>query len=270
MTYFGVKMNKSCILVAIAKNENRYIEEWVKYHSTIGFDKIVVYDNDSSDGMPDTINFLSLECPVDCITWPSIDRVSPQRSAYNDAVKRYKKYDWILFIDIDEFFVPWAYKDVHDFLDKVPENAGSVAINWQTFGSSGVESEDYQSVIQTFTHCGGVDWSHNRHFKTFAKLNLIKEMKIHDVDLISGIKLSSDFQQLKLFAEGRSLEVIHAGVQINHYQCKTYGEFKKRMLRGNANFPPSHPNHVRDSSLEKFQKLDRNDLTDKKIFKFIY
>ena len=262
-------MNNSCILVAIAKNENKYIKEWVNYHLNIGFDRILIYDNESSDGMSETIDSIVSILPVERISWPSFDRISPQRSAYNNAVLNYQEFKWALFIDIDEFFVPWDYKDVHDFISNIPSFAGAVAINWQTFGSSGVLSDNYNSVLQTFTHCGGVDWTHNRHFKTLARLDSIKEMKIHDVELSNGIKLSSDFQPLKLISEGRSEEVIHDGVQINHYQCKTYIEFQKRMSRGNANFPPGHPNHVRDSSLEKFKKLDRNDVIDQRISKFI-
>jgi hypothetical protein len=33
------------LLCAIAKNEERYINEWVNYHYNLGFDKIVVYNN---------------------------------------------------------------------------------------------------------------------------------------------------------------------------------------------------------------------------------
>jgi hypothetical protein len=32
-------------LIAIAKNEERYMKEWVDYHMSLGFDEIVVYDN---------------------------------------------------------------------------------------------------------------------------------------------------------------------------------------------------------------------------------
>lgn len=39
-------MNDSCALVCIAKDEDLYIDEWIKYHLHIGFDKIYVYRND--------------------------------------------------------------------------------------------------------------------------------------------------------------------------------------------------------------------------------
>lgn len=36
------------LLCAIAKNEERYINEWVNYHYSLGFDKIVIYNNNDS------------------------------------------------------------------------------------------------------------------------------------------------------------------------------------------------------------------------------
>ena len=39
---------QSCI-VAIAKNEELYLEEWVKYHFNLGFDKIFICDNNDLD-----------------------------------------------------------------------------------------------------------------------------------------------------------------------------------------------------------------------------
>ena len=34
------------VIVAIAKMEQDYIEEWVKYHLHLGFDQIFLYDNE--------------------------------------------------------------------------------------------------------------------------------------------------------------------------------------------------------------------------------
>ena len=36
-------------LVATVKNEGPYLWEWVAYHKSIGFDNIVIFQNDSND-----------------------------------------------------------------------------------------------------------------------------------------------------------------------------------------------------------------------------
>ena len=35
----------SSCLIAIAKNEEPYLKEWIEYHANLGFDKIIVCDN---------------------------------------------------------------------------------------------------------------------------------------------------------------------------------------------------------------------------------
>lgn len=32
-------------LVAVAKNESRYIQEWCEYNQKLGFNEIIIYDN---------------------------------------------------------------------------------------------------------------------------------------------------------------------------------------------------------------------------------
>ena len=36
-------------IIAIVKNEGKYIEEWIDYHKLIGFEKFYIYNNESSD-----------------------------------------------------------------------------------------------------------------------------------------------------------------------------------------------------------------------------
>ena len=33
-------------LIAIAKNEQLYIAEWIEYHLSLGFDRLIIADND--------------------------------------------------------------------------------------------------------------------------------------------------------------------------------------------------------------------------------
>lgn len=36
-------------LCCIVKDENEYIDEWVNHHKNIGFDQIIIYDNNSKN-----------------------------------------------------------------------------------------------------------------------------------------------------------------------------------------------------------------------------
>jgi hypothetical protein len=43
------KRQRSATLCSLMKNEGPYILEWVAYHKNLGFDRIVIYDNESTD-----------------------------------------------------------------------------------------------------------------------------------------------------------------------------------------------------------------------------
>ena len=84
-------------IVCIAKDEDHYLREWLDYHNNIGFDDIYVYQNNWSfkEEVPDFVHL---------IDWPGEVQ---QLNAYNDFISKFnKEYDWALFIDVDEFFVP--------------------------------------------------------------------------------------------------------------------------------------------------------------------
>jgi cellulose synthase/poly-beta-1,6-N-acetylglucosamine synthase-like glycosyltransferase len=46
-------------LGAIAKNEGRYLPEWIAYHLAIGFDRIVVYSNDPEDNQNEVLEAIA-------------------------------------------------------------------------------------------------------------------------------------------------------------------------------------------------------------------
>ena len=262
-------MSSRCALVAIAKDEAKYIREWVLYHVAIGIDRVVVYDNDSADETGSILEEMSARYPLTVIPWPSVLRFSPQRSAYNNSLAVVGDCEWVLFLDIDEFVVPWGFDNFPSFIRTIPPAVTAVGLNWRIFGSSGLTDFNYRSVLRTFVRCSREEWSNNRHIKSLARVAAIKEAKIHEVDVHYGDKVNSAFEPLIMAEEGRTPTPVHAGIQINHYQTKTYAEFKARMERGNANFFPGHPNRSRDGSLERFNLLDRNEEEDLRIARFL-
>lgn len=37
------------LIITSVRNEQKYILEWISYHKSIGFDKIIFFTNDNSD-----------------------------------------------------------------------------------------------------------------------------------------------------------------------------------------------------------------------------
>ena len=81
---------------AIAKLENNYIKEWVEYYLSIGFNKIILYDNNDLDGedLSSPLSGYIKSGQVDIID--ARGKQGYQVEAYNDCYQKYNSLvDWI-------------------------------------------------------------------------------------------------------------------------------------------------------------------------------
>ena len=83
-----LKFNKICLCV-IAKEENRYIREFVEYYKNYDVDKIYLYDNNDKNGekFEDVIDDYIRSCFVELLDFKGIPQ--PQIKAYNDCYRRF-------------------------------------------------------------------------------------------------------------------------------------------------------------------------------------
>ena len=163
-------------LVAICSelDARYYALEWIKYHKHIGFDDIFIYLNNVDKQIRNNLENHKLDY-VHLIDWPGEVQ---QLNAYNDFISKFSKdYDWALFIDVDEFFVPNSFKDAKEAFEYY-KNYYGVGFNWKLFGSNGLEKADYsKGVIERFTKS---QKGLNQHIKTAINLKKCNEMSIID------------------------------------------------------------------------------------------
>lgn len=100
--------NLRVVICAIARNEENYIDEWIDYHLNLGIDSIFVYGNDWE--------FTPKSKRVFC---ERLHREIKQSDVYNLFLEEKPiPFDWVFFIDIDEFIhLPEGIK-IKQFLDK--------------------------------------------------------------------------------------------------------------------------------------------------------
>jgi hypothetical protein len=255
-------------LGAVAKNEGRYLPEWLAYHLAIGFDRIVVYSNDTEDNQNELLEAIAKrDHRVQWVNWPSIPGVSAQNSAYSDILASCGT-SWLAFLDLDEFVVPLEDAGIHEWLATVPEDVSTVHINWRGFGSAGVSSPDYDLVTRTFEMAAPVQWSNHCHFKSFGRVALAEEANVHNIVAKEGRRTLSDFGAFETINNGTSDRVAYHRIRINHYQCKTFPEFQARMRKGSAAVPSDHLLRQRDDGMARFQQLDLNADLDRSIRRF--
>lgn len=110
--------NKICICT-LGKEENKYIREFVQYYEKIGVDKIYLYDNNNKKGeiFEEVIaDYIKLGF-VEVINWRN--KKFPQLKFMNDCyIRNYKKYDWLMFYDIDEYINLFGYSNIKYFLNE--------------------------------------------------------------------------------------------------------------------------------------------------------
>lgn len=105
-------------LVSVAKNEEKYLEEWLKYHFSLGFDNITIYDNGGNGELKSNDKLTVYDAPGERI----------QLQAYQDSLSKMTYGQWNLYLDIDEF-LNISNLSVQDFL-KPYQGADVVKLNW--------------------------------------------------------------------------------------------------------------------------------------------
>lgn len=133
-----VKEKLKILLCTIAKDENKYILEFIHHYRNMNVSNIIIYDNNEISGE----NFFDILKEYIEINFVKIINIRgyqrPQIKAYDHCYK-YNKYDyeWIAFFDVDEFLVLSNYTFINDFLSpNIFKNCQSIIINWKYYGDN--------------------------------------------------------------------------------------------------------------------------------------
>ena len=170
-------------ICAIAKMEELYIREWIEWHKQLGIDHIVIGDNNDSD----------YDKPLQPIIQDYIDegfveiinlnnQLGIQQSTYIKVYQERKnEFDWIGFIDIDEFVELPAYNnDIHLFLsDNKFKDTDSIILPWLNYGDNEQLYYEDKPVKERFTKSINQEDACIKYFiKSFD--NTMEKISIHN------------------------------------------------------------------------------------------
>ena len=138
-------------IVAIARLENDYINEWIEHHLDIGVNHIYIYDN-SSQTEEKIIGIIHDEYLDRVTVIPAYNKSQFQMPAYKEAYEKFGKiYNYIIYIDIDEFIMLQKDKTINEFVERLPEDCECYRMNWEIYGDSDIVNRDTSSsVIKDF------------------------------------------------------------------------------------------------------------------------
>ena len=240
-------------LCAIAKNEGRYLKEWIEYHKMLGVEKFFIYDNESSDN---TREILLPYIDSNLVEYRYFPGKKMQLKAYANCVKKHKYHTrYMGFLDIDEFIVPIKHKTLPDYLRSLGKFTG-VQINWLVYGSSGAKKREKGFVIERFKDHSLPDHKLNHHIKVILNPRLILRFFSAHRPVIFGRYIDSDGKITKKQFWDRI--PVSNQIRINHYAIKSYEEFLEKRSRGRARFNKKR-------GLDYFDNYDLNDIKNDSV-----
>lgn len=157
--------------ILFVRNEIADISWWLGWNFAIGIDTVIVYDDDSLDGTAQLLRLASEVLDVRCHQSVQHLRFNVrQRLTYMAALDEYREqFDWLLYIDADEYLDIQSGEDVHDFLARYPD-ADGVAINWCCYGSNGhIGRPSSPNVLDHFTKHSREKLTENKIVKSFFR-----------------------------------------------------------------------------------------------------
>ena len=168
--------NMRVVICAMAKNEHRYINEWVKHYVDLGIDTIYLYDNDNLD-TPSIADFIDQKYR-DKVVIKNIrgqQRPKLQHDIYTGFYAKYgKTFDWVLYCDIDEFL--FGITNFHSWLMQSQfKSAMQIRVKWKLFGDDDlIERDMRKGIVDTFHN----EIKHTLHRNLEQKGNLEQQGKM--------------------------------------------------------------------------------------------
>lgn len=251
-------------IIAIAKNEQLYIDEWVNHHLSLGFDNIIIADNDDEFILPGIVKDPRVKHENYC----GANGVQPL--AYRGLFKKYQKdFDWLFFCDIDEFVMLDGFNAIQEFLQGFDCDEVRISCKHFTDGDMLDADGDYR-VVGRFTEPIAVD--EDRFVKSFINTRVnIRHRMIFGHGIYDDTLEGRDALGNKCDTVGHRLQyVVHKVCWLNHYRTKTIGEYiQQKYNRGGANRNPERysnwesyffkTNRKTQEKLDYAEKLLKND-----------
>lgn len=222
------------IVCACAKNEDEYIEEWVKHHISIGFDKIIIADNNDN---PENLQIILKNYISNGIVeiLPLNGYKEFQLPVYR-AVVNSKNYKWVACFDVDEFLeISPKYSNVKEMLNDC--DGDCVLVNWLMFGPDGQIWKKEGRVQDRFKNpvCPICTFKENMFVKPIIK-NTVGECLFsssHEPTFNNGETYNiGGYFLTKQEPYQLSYPIRYKKAWLKHYYTKSFNEYIAKVSRG--------------------------------------
>jgi Glycosyl transferase family 2 len=214
----NLKVNYS-IISANVRDDNDYLDEWIGYHLSIGFEHIVIYDH---------LSRVPVDPKWNKVTVYRLERESLFKPEFihNHTLHKHKSF-WMAHIDVDEFIVLES-NNINDFMQKY-EQCGALGIPWSMFGSSGHTNKPKGLVKDNYLYRKpdeNPEWIKSIINTQFCTVINDPHHGIYTVPAVN-----EDFVPI----EGPRAISSRKSIRLNHYFTRSLEEYKRKIERGTGN-----------------------------------
>ena len=205
----------------------------------MGIDKIIIYDNNEikDEKFELVLNDYIDKKFVEIINIRGKD--IKQYKVFEDCRKNnFKKFDWILFYDMDEFLFLRNYTNIKDYLNqKHFDKCQRIQLNWFIHTDNNLLYYDDRKLKERFPKkkyiMNGKKLPGSRLIKSILKGNI--EMKIIDVHQLNPKLITCNgFGKIVEYRGIRTNDTDHYYYYIDHYWSKSTEEFVNKLMKGDA------------------------------------
>lgn len=235
-----IKAEKQIVVSCPIKCDNEYLVEFVEHYLKLGFDKIYFYDNNDDDEIQPAL-FLKDYIEQDLVTM-----IDYRNMYFDDQVHRldffqFYNFDWVLFVDDDEFLELRKNRDIREFISSFDNQATKIAINYLHFGDNDFCYKQSGKVQDIFRIPLSLNLADNDGFyiNSYIK-SLLKKTKLQSNYFLNGHSLmndtpyyNADGEIIKLASYSRihNEDISYETAYIKHYCTKSLEEFCKCKIK---------------------------------------
>ncbi|HBT77677.1 MAG TPA: hypothetical protein DEB39_12320 [Planctomycetaceae bacterium] len=257
---------------AMFKQENDWLDEWVRYHAAVGVERFYLYCHDDEPRVARRMlrpyidsGQVELETVVGNRLFDGLPHAAIQPAVCREIILRATgKTRWLAVVDLDEFLLPRPCDDLRAILGEY-ERYAALTVNWRIFGSSGHLCRP-RSQINDFLYRAEDAHPMNRFVKSIFRPEKVDLSRIME-RLGSGI-IPHKFP----YKDGIAVDERHRPVDrshgnpftfdkigMNHYIVRSYQDFREvKAPRGRLCGRPDHDE-------KRWEQLDRNEVFDDDI-----
>ena len=259
-------------IIAIFKNENHILKEWVEHYLSEGVQRINLINNNSTDDFEKSLEPFIRSGKVR-LWHDSRDKI--QLVAYAEKLKSLKKEtEWLIVCDLDEFiYSRGQFPTIYSYLLSLPPEITCIQIPWKIFGSSGHIEQPKDGVVNGFQYrCDYTvmrkeyyGWYHGKiPCKYIVRPSAAKFLGCHRADLLFGqaILPNGCFVHTNNWHDIDEVLLDDFHLHVNHYALQSESQFCNVKLKRGGGVTSAER---LKRSLDWFRKFDYNDRHDSEL-----